>query len=266
MSRIARLLRAAWRLLAAVILLLGGALCVAVVFPRLAYARRARLKQAWSRCLLWALGVKLRHDLAAGAATAWSGLAVANHISFLDIFVINAVLPLGFVAKREVADWPLIGWLTARTDNLFIARGHRRAAHATQARMTAALAAGRTLAVFPEGTTTRGERVLPFHAALLESAIAAEAPVLCLALAYEDADGMPTTAPAYVGADSLAACLWRIVVSDATIARLTLAGRLASAGADRRHLARHAHWRIAMTLAAAPPRVSAGGAPGAIKA
>lgn len=246
-------LRAVARLFGVAALLLGGVLVVAGGFPWLAYARRAALKQAWSRWLLRALGVVLpdapavREQLMGGEAR-W-GLVVANHVSFLDVFVINAAMPLGFVAKREVADWPLIGWLTARTDNLFIERGQRRAAHLTQARMAGQLAAGRNLALFPEGTTTRGDRVLPFHSALLESAIVAQVPVICLALAYEDATGAPTARPAYAGDDSLADCLWRIVSSPAVVARLEVAACLSSADGERRHLAHRAHQCIARSLA-----------------
>ncbi len=241
------MLRAAFRLALVGMLLLGGAVCVAFLFPWLGADTRARIKQRWSAALLRALGVALRPD--GEYAHDWpAGLVVANHISFLDIFVINALMKTVFVAKSDVAAWPVIGWLTASTGNLFIERGSRRAAHAIQQRMTDELAAGRRLVIFPEGTSTPGENVLPFHAALLESAIASGAPVICLGLAYQDDAGRMTTAPAYVGDDSLWACLKRIVTSDGIVARVSPASYLASTTTDRRHLAHQAHQRVAAAV------------------
>lgn len=242
------MLRALARLLLVGVLLVAGLLCVALLFPGLSMSSRARIKQRWSSALLRALGVTVRVD--GGYAHDWpAGLVVANHISFLDIFVINAVMKTVFVAKSDVAAWPLIGWLTAHTGNLFIERGSRRAAHAMQGRMTAELAAGRRLAIFPEGTSTPGATVLPFHAALLESAIASGAPVICVAIAYQDERGRNTAAPAYVGDDTLWACLKRIVSSEGIVARISAAGCLPSTTTDRRHLAQQAHRRVAAALA-----------------
>lgn len=241
------LLRAVFRLLACGLLLLGGALCVAFVFPWLQYSTRARIKRRWSQLLVAALGIDIASDAAAGTNIP-HGLVVANHVSFLDIFVINAVMPVSFVAKSEVAGWPLIGWLTRHTDNLFLERGRVQAAHLARQRMAELLAAGRRLVIFPEGTTTMGAAVLPFHAALLQSAIDSEVPVVCLALAYRTATGEATNAPAYVDADSLWDCLWRIVCSDGLVARLAPAGVL-RAGTDRRVLAHRAHTCVSGALA-----------------
>jgi 1-acyl-sn-glycerol-3-phosphate acyltransferase len=237
------LIRAGWRLFLVGLLLTGGALCVALVYPWVGFANRAAIKQSWSAALVAALGIRLAPDTALDRAL--TGLIVANHISFVDIFVIDAVLGTTFVSKHEVANWPLIGWLTARTDNLFIERGSRNAAYATQQRMADVLAAGRRLVVFPEGTTTRGDRVLPFHAALLQSAVVSGVPVICLALCYRDAAGKTTPAPAYVDEDSLWDCLWRIASQERIVAEVWFAGSLPGAATDRRHLAHQAHQHIA---------------------
>lgn len=241
------LLRATLRLLACGLLLLGGALCAGLVLPWLRYPARTSIKRRWSQLLVAALGVDIVMDAGAGAKIP-AGLVVANHVSFLDIFVINAVVPVSFVAKSEVARWPLIGWLTARTDNLFIERGRGQAAQRTRKHMAERLAHGRRLALFPEGTTTPGAAVLPFHAALLQSAIDSQVPVVCLALAYRTPQGEATTAPAYVDADSLWDCLWRIACSDGLVARLAPAGVL-EAGVDRRALAHQAHACVSRALA-----------------
>lgn len=241
------LLRACKRLLFVALYLLSGSLCVALIFPWLRHAARVRIKQLWSAGLLKALGVELPRD-PQPIATLPPGLIVANHISFIDIFVINALVPVTFVAKSEVARWPLIGWLTARTDNLFIERGRRGAAHLTQQAMSDTLSSGRRLVLFPEGTTTDGTTVLPFHAALLQSAVVTAVPVACVVLGYEDADGCMTAAPAFIGSDTLWDCIWRIVTCERVVARATVAAQLSGAGGDRRHLAHQAHRCIARTV------------------
>lgn len=248
MSPVFVIIRASKRLLVVAGYLLTGALWVALIFPWLKQARRADIKQHWSGGLLTALGVDLPHDVAP-LADLPHGLLVANHISFIDIFVINALAPVCFVAKSEVAAWPLIGWLTARTDNLFIERGHRGAAHRTQQAMSAGLSAGQRLVIFPEGTTTHGGEVLPFHAALLQSAVVSGMPIICLALGYQDAAGRMTAAPAYIDADTLWDCLWRIVTHERIVARITLVGCLTSRDGDRRQLSHQAHQCIARKVA-----------------
>src|SRR5512143_1199329 len=91
--------------------LLYGAATVAAVYPFVTSHRRRRLKQRWSRQLLNILGVRLEQH---GVAPVPASLVVANHVSWLDIFVINAICPAAFVSKDDVRHWPLIGWLAAR--------------------------------------------------------------------------------------------------------------------------------------------------------
>lgn len=90
---------------------------------------------------------------------------VANHASWLDIYVLNATQRLYFVSKAEVARWPGIGWLARATGTVFIARDPR-AAGRQKLLMEARLRAGHRLLVFPEGTSTDGRRVLPFKSTL----------------------------------------------------------------------------------------------------
>jgi len=228
--------------------LLFGGFQVAVLFPFADIPARRRLRQAWSHQLLGLLGIRVEHDPGElGALDA--GLLVSNHVSFVDILAINAVLPSGFVAKSDVAGWPLIGWLAARNETVFIERGNRQAAHRTRENMVAALGGGGRLAIFPEGTTTRGDRVLPFHAALLQSAVDAGAPVHALVVAYSDRDGRSSQAAAYVDDLSLVECLETILASPGLVARVALAASFPPPQADRRSLAHGAHQAVAHGLA-----------------
>lgn len=93
------------------------------------------------------------------------GAMVANHASWLDIFVLNAAAPLCFVSKSEVAGWPAIGWLARATGTLFISRDRAEAAR-QKLMIEARLRAGHRLMFFPEGTSSDGRRVLPFKPTL----------------------------------------------------------------------------------------------------
>ena len=96
------------------------------------------------------------------------GAIVANHSSWLDIFVLNAVQTVYFVAKAEVADWPMIGWLARATGTVFIARKGTEAKK-QQEIFESRLQAGHRLLFFPEGTSTDAIRVLPFKSTLFEA-------------------------------------------------------------------------------------------------
>lgn len=241
------------RLLPVGLHLVYGALQVALLFRFAGASRRQRLKRAWSRQLLTLLGITVESDRDALAGIE-GGLLVGNHISFIDIFVINALLPCAFVAKSDVAQWPLIGWLSRRNDTVFIERGSRKAAHHTHRHMLAALASGRRLAIFPEGTTTAGDRVLPFHAALFQSAIDAAVPVYAIALSYHATNGARSAAPAYIDDIGLLECLTSVLRAGGLTVRVSLAASFAPPLADRRHLAHRAHQAVsaAMTHAISP--------------
>lgn len=245
-------LLASLRLLLVGLHLLYAMLQVALLFRFAGQTQRQRLTRCWSRQLLARLGIRIDADLG-DRVRIEGGLLVANHISFIDIFVINALLPSAFVAKSDVAQWPLIGWLSRHVGTVFIQRGSRKAAHRTQQQMLDALRSGQRLTIFPEGTTTNGERVLPFHGALFQSAIDAAVPVHAIAFSYRSRDGAPTTAPAYIDDISLLDCLMTVLTADGLTARVTLAASFAPPLADRRHLAHRAHHAIAAALASATP-------------
>jgi 1-acyl-sn-glycerol-3-phosphate acyltransferase len=240
-------LRALWRLGRVVVHLGYGAGVVATVFPFAGNGRRGALKRRWSRQLLSMLGLRLTH----GDSARLSGLVVANHISWLDVFVINAMQPVAFVAKDEVRDWPVIGWLSARTETLFMARDNRRAAHAMGQQVAAMLAAGATVAVFPEGTTTEGDDVLPFRGALLQGAVDAGATVQPLVLRYVSADGTRSTVAAYCGETSLLTSIWRIATASSLIAVCQRLAPLDARGSSRRELAAACTERVLAALRSA---------------
>ena len=164
---------------------LGGLFTIVFVFPRLSEAQRQDRVQAWAAGLLRVVGIRL--EVHGAPVDAGPVLMVANHLSWLDITVLHAGRHCRFVSKAEVHHWPIIGRLASGAGTLFIERESRRDALRVVHHMAQALRAGDVLAVFPEGTTSDGQDVLPFHANLLQAAITADAPVQPVALDYLEA-------------------------------------------------------------------------------
>ena len=223
---------------------------VLCLFPVCGDATRLRLKASVSRGVLDALGIKLEADLSHAVPGA---LIVANHISWIDIFVINAALPSAFVSKEEVRHWPLVGWLAARSDTVFLRRGSHGHARIINQQIAEILGKGNYVAVFPEGTTTDGTHLLHFHAALIQPALAVGRPVLPVAISYWGTDGSRSLAPGYVGDVSLAQCTLEIAGCKRLVARVTTCPALGMAGEDRRQVATAAREVICAGAGLPPP-------------
>jgi len=230
--------------------LVSGVVQAALIFPYVSAPNQLFMKQIWSRQMLWILGIRLSTNVSPEVPDRLAGLLACNHISFVDIFVINAIAPSCFVAKRDVAHWPVIGWFCARIDTLFIERGSRSSAHRTHLQLVKRLEQGHRIAIFPEGTSSQGASVLPFHSALFQSAIDAAVPLRCMALSYHNADGSISLAPAYTGEISLWHCLLSIAQSSGVKAHLRELPAISTLTSERRQLARQAHEEIARGLAA----------------
>ena len=187
---------------------------VRVQFPALtAHERQQRIGE-WSRQALQLLGVHLR--VLGEPPEQGPALVVCNHLSWLDIVVLNASWPCRFVSKADVRHWPVMGRLVEGSGTLFIERDKRRDALRVVHLMSERLREGDVLAVFPEGTTGDGQGVWPFHANLLQAAVSVNSPVMPAGVAYYQGDGQTPTdqarrhpAPLYTGDTSLVASLWR---------------------------------------------------------
>jgi 1-acyl-sn-glycerol-3-phosphate acyltransferase len=217
----------------------------ATLFQWLPERNRLFLKARWSRQLLDVLGVRFQ---ACGTPPA-RGLLVANHISWLDIFAINVLAPTTFLSKDDVRRWPVIGWFADQVGTLFLERGSRAAARRAKEHLIAELRTSRLVGVFPEGTTGFGDHVMPFHAALFQSAIDAGVSILPALVRYTDRLGQHSIAAAYVGETSLWECMRSIATTSGLTAHVTFLPAVETAGADRRHLAHHSHQLISHALA-----------------
>lgn len=159
--------------------------------PRTPWARRCF--RGACRCL----GLQIRQH---GVGPDPSALLVANHISWCDIPVLGSQVPVRFLSKVEVGDWPLIGWLAHQAGTLFIRRGGGRANQVVRD-IGSVLSAGEAVLVFPEGTTSIGLTVLPFHGRLLSAARDAGRRIQPVSLCYRR-DGRPDTLVPFVGDDA----------------------------------------------------------------
>jgi len=237
-------LRALWRLGRALVHALSGLATIVLVFPKLDAAQREDRVQAWARKMLSALGIRL--EVRGTPPARGPMLLVANHISWLDILVMHAARHCRFVAKAEVRHWPMVGRLATGAGTLYIERESRRDALRVVHRMAECLRAGDVLAVFPEGTTSDGKGLLPFHANLLQAAISANAPALPVALSFVDAaTRAPSPAPAYVGNDTLLESVWRTLTAPALTAIVSYGEPQFARGLERRQWA--AQLRLAVT-------------------
>lgn len=225
-----------------------GVLIAALLFPLQSAQRRKREVEHWSLQLLSLLGVRL---FLHGMPPVLGGrplMLVANHVSWLDIFAINAIVPARFVAKAEVRRWPVVGWLSARAGTLFIERGRRHDAARVNEAVGAALAAGDVFAVFPEGTTTDGSTLLKFHASLLEPALKAGAAVQPVALRFERSDGTLCTECAFDGDKTVWRTLMGMTSQREIIVRVCFLERLFPEDRHRRDLAHESRETIRRTL------------------
>ncbi|BBI99022.1 1-acyl-sn-glycerol-3-phosphate acyltransferase [Ferrigenium kumadai] len=231
--------------------LIYGAL-LALCYPHLDRARQLRMLRKWSKQLLGILNIRIGADCHLQPSGC---LMVANHVSWLDIFVLNTIQPAHFIAKAEVRGWPLIGWLCKRSGTIFVERTLRRDAAKVNQSAATLLRQGACVGLFPEGTTTDGSRVGHFHSALVQSAIDAEVMLCPVALRYLDAEGKPATAAAFTGDTSLALSLLRVLCCRQINVSVAFPPALPAANGNRRMLARMAQESIAHSLQTSPPRL-----------
>lgn len=222
-------------------------------YPRLTEAQRQAEKRRWSGTLLSILSVSVREK---NAPKDLHGrcMLVLNHISWLDIFVIDARFPATFIAKSEVRSWPVVGWLCTLVGTLYIERGKRSEARRARQMVVAELERGTLVAVCPEGVTTFGRSLEPFHSALFQPALDAAATLQPVALRYLDAAGRHTDAAGYVGDTSLLESVWSIVSTRHMVAEFNLLAPISVRAQTRRSLAENAEIAIAGALGVPAPQ------------
>ena len=236
-----------YRLSRAALHLVEGLATTIVVFPFARRPARVRMIRGWSRRLLRILAVEM--DTSGHAADVPErALIVANHISWLDIFVLNAFQPSRFIAKSDIRRWPVVGLLVHNVGTLFLDRTRLRDATRINAQVEQALAAGDVIALFPEGTTTHGRELLKFHGSLIQPVIVAGGHVMPAAIRYSHLDGTHSEAASYVGDESLIDSVRKLLRARRTRVRLHLCAPFPTTGLHRRQIADEAHRIIRSAL------------------
>ncbi len=204
------------RLIALVIASLAGTLFIVIVTWLPGHRRERRgtwALQQVSRWILRSIGIRMSVE---GAPRSGPSLVVGNHISWLDILVLSASAPMRMVAKAEVGRWPIIGNTSRRVGTLFLQRERLRQLPAVVSEIAAVLRTGSRVQVFPEATTRCGGALSPFRRAAFQAAIDAGVVVSPVTLRYTDHQRMPTSAPAFVGDETLVASIRRVLHSRST--------------------------------------------------
>lgn len=219
-------------------------------FPELSDAQKRQHIRDWSAQLLHLSGLALQVN---GTPLETPSLVAANHVSWIDIFAINAVQPVRFVSKAEAAQWPLIGPLVRGVGTLLIERERAQDVVRVIHQMAQCLQQGHHVGVFPEGTTGYGHDLLPFHANLFQAACVADCPaaVQPVVLFYADQrSGRFSRAASYVGDETMLGSLWRMSTAAPLrievdyLAPLRAPTRRALTQQTRDAIAEHLHQRL----------------------
>ena len=220
-----------------------GAWIVTLRFPGWQKAQKLQAIQRWAQQLLAILEIEVHSNKLPQAD--FSGLVVSNHLSWLDILVLQSLMPGCFVAKTEVRRWPVVGYLAQACATIFVDRSSPRSARSMVDDTAAAIAQGYAVVVFPEGTSSNGQALGDFHANIFESAIRAQAPVQLLSLQYLDSSSGKAAAAAHFIDDMTLVNSLKDVMATSTIqARVHIGECIGAAGHTRKTLALHAHQTI----------------------
>ncbi len=217
------------------ILFFNGLIIAAGIFPVVNYlysadnakTKRDALKISWLR---WFSAIINLYIIKDGEPPKQGTLLVSNHISWLDIIVIGQYLPGFFVAKSDILNWPVIGYLAKQGGTIFIRRGDKKHVRNTAEKMVWLLKQNSNIVAFPEGTTTRGAEVLHFHASLFQSALLTQSAVQPVALQYR---GVAKVHAPFVGDDGFIPHLIRILSLDKIEVRLSFLPVINSSGKNR---------------------------------
>jgi len=248
MRLIQRIIRLGFRSLwfAGVLLFVAGDF--AVGFLRhggtLPLRERTRWLQRSSRRALRVFGVQID---AQGPRPA-TGLLVSNHLSYLDILVLSTLVPVVFVAKSEIRNWPVFGWCGRLAGTLFLERARRSDVGRMSAEIRTVLAGGEVVVLFPEGTSWNGRELLSFKSSLLEPIVGSPQPLAVAGIAYTLADGSVENDVCYWGDMTFFPHLVRLMSRKQVRVRVRFAA-IAERATDRKELARQLHAAVFQLLA-----------------
>ena len=215
------------------------------LFPFSGPEKKKDYIQRWSQQLLPIFNVRVKMN---ATELPKGSVVISNHISWLDIFVVNSFAPCRFVAKSDIRSWPLLGWLAEQAGTIYISRGSKADVKRIYQYLIDQIEAGERVAFFPEGTTASQGQVLPFHANLFEAAIHAKVAIQPIAMRYLTGAGELHNGVDFVGDMSFAESMSIILRGEPVIAELQILDLIPSDGAHRRDLAALSRQAVAGAL------------------
>jgi len=220
----------------------------AIIYPYLSRDKQLQMMQNWAAGILKILKIQLHYSGEKPTENIKQAMLVANHVSWLDICVMITVCPTQFVAKSEIRDWPVIGFLCRRVGTLFIKRAKRSDTLRINQEISQVLSRGERVCIFPEGRTSDGTQIRHFHASLLQAAIDVKAMLYPVAIRYLDSNGQVSKDAAYTDI-TLVGSLHNILKQPYLEAAVVFSDAIPSNDKNRRELARLAEEAVSNNLA-----------------
>lgn len=226
-----------------------GLMLAAIALPFTSKKNKLALIQWWCKGLLDAFNIKVIVIGNVPPLHIQGAMLIANHVSWADIHVLNSLVRLRFIAKSEIKNWPIFGYLVQKANTLFIDRSKRQEAGRIVEITTSSLKAGDNLCFFPEGTTSDGTQLLPFKSSVLQAAINANATIWPVAIRYLNSQGAPDTRMAYAGETTMAESMKAVIAVKKPIVECHFLAPIDTQGLDRRALTETTFQAIKATLA-----------------
>ena len=226
--------------LACMVVVIGLVACaLAPLMSRRFFFTLARI---WHRTLLLIIGIKIHYS---GDRSEKTAFFVGNHVSWADILVVGAHWPVVFLARSDIANWPILGWIIKVAGTLFIERG--KGAEKALKQIKEALEQGQSVVIFPEGKTSDGSSVRKMQPRLFQAAIDANSELRVFCLKYQFASGALADSLTYEGSVTFMQSFWRTVSGPAVDCYLTVKDPEPAQG-DRQSLAKSAESWVANLL------------------
>ena len=237
-----------YRICRIIIHTITGLIIAAAIFPLLQNNTKLKLTTWWCGGLLRAFAIKVKVFGSLPVENSKGILFVANHVSWADIHALNSCIKLRFIAKSDIKNWPVFGYLATRVNTLFIDRSKRQEAGNIVATTCASLVAGDNLCFFPEGTTTDGTHILSFKSSVLQAAIDANSSLWPVAIRYTNKDGSTNTQMAYAGKTGLVESMKAVLNVKNPMVELHFLAPIFTEGKNRRELTLQAYNQIKAAL------------------
>lgn len=224
-----------------------GIFVLATIWIFCSQAARDKLVRWWSNGVLSRFNIQVITHGQPPTESAKNCMVLANHVSWIDIYAINSVIPVRFIAKSDINNWPVFGYLARKSGTIFINRSSRKDTARIVDTTVDSLTKGNNVAFFPEGTTTDGTTLLHFKSSIVQAAINANSTIYPLALRYPSPDGSINPDLAYAGETTMAGSMMQTLKTKRPVIELYFLPVIKAKG-HRQEITQQAYSTIAKTL------------------